>query len=81
MENFIFDHVNFSYPEQEKKSLQDICFKVEQGEFLILCGPSGCGKSTLMRHLKTCLTPHGVRSGKIFFRGKPLEEVEERIQA
>lgn len=81
MENFIFNHVNFSYPEQEKKSLIDISFKIEQGEFLILCGPSGCGKSTLLRHLKTCLTPHGIHSGEILFQGNLLNEVEERIQA
>ncbi len=81
MENFIFKHVSFSYPEQTKIALNDISFQVEQGEFLILCGPSGCGKSTLMRHLKTCLTPHGVRSGEILFQGKTLDEIDERTQA
>ncbi len=81
MENFSFKHVNFFYPEQEQKVLCDISFEVSQGEFLILCGPSGCGKSTLLRHLKTCLMPHGVRSGEILFDGIPLDEIDERIQA
>ena len=81
MENFSFKNVSFAYPEQETKALRDISFNVNQGEFLILCGPSGCGKSTLLRHLKTCLAPHGVLTGEILFNGKPLGEVDERIQS
>lgn len=81
MENFSFKNVSFSYPEQENKALCNLSFKVEQGEFLILCGPSGCGKSTLLRQLKTCLAPHGVLSGEILFEGKPLSQTNERTQA
>lgn len=81
MENFSFKDVSFSYPEQENKALKNISFKVNPGEFLIICGPSGCGKSTLLRHLKTCLKPHGILSGEILFDGKPLNEVDERTQA
>lgn len=81
MENFRFQDVSFSYPEQENKALRHLSFAVSQGEFLILCGPSGCGKSTLLRHLKTCLTPHGVREGEILFAGKPLAETDEGTQA
>ena len=81
MENFSFKNVSFAYPEQENKALRNISFKVNQGEFLILCGPSGCGKSTLLRHLKTCLTPHGVLTGEILFDGKPLSETDERTQS
>ena len=81
MENFSFKNVSFSYPEQENKALRNISFKVSQGEFLILCGPSGCGKSTLLRHLKACLTPHGVFEGEIEFSGKPLNEIDEKAQA
>jgi energy-coupling factor transporter ATP-binding protein EcfA2 len=52
METFTIRDLTFSYPEQEKKVLDQFCLTVEQGEFLVLCGPSGCGKSTLLRHLK-----------------------------
>ena len=81
MENFVFKDLSFAYPEVEAKALDSVSFSVSDGEFLILCGPSGCGKSTLLRHLKTCLTPHGRRSGEILFYGSPLEKVEERRQA
>ena len=81
MENFDFQNVSFVYPEQENKALNNISFKVDQGEFLILCGPSGCGKSTLLRHLKTCLAPHGTLTGNILFCGKPICDTDERIQA
>ena len=81
MESYSFEHVNFTYPEGERKALRDISFRVRQGEFLILCGPSGCGKSTLLRHLKSCLTPHGHFSGEIRYRGTPLAELPHRQQA
>ncbi len=81
MENYIFKHINFAYPEQEKRVLRDVSFSINQGEFVVLCGLSGSGKSTLLHHLKTCLTPHGVFSGDIIYKGKQLSQVEDRIQA
>ena len=81
MESYSFKHVDFTYPEGEKKVLHNISFSVKPGEFLILCGPSGCGKSTLLRHLKTCLTPHGLFSGEIRYQGTLLSEVSQRDQA
>ena len=81
MEIYSFKNVTFTYPEGERPALRNLSFPVKQGEFLILCGPSGCGKSTLLRHLKPCLTPHGVFSGEIFYGGAPLCELSQRQQA
>ena len=81
MEIYSFKNVTFTYPEGERPALRNLSFSVKQGEFLILCGPSGCGKSTLLRHLKPCLTPHGVFSGEIFYGGAPLCELSQRQQA
>ncbi len=81
MESFTIRNLTFSYPEQEKMILDDISFSVDQGEFIALCGPSGCGKTTLLRQLKTVLTPHGRRSGEIFFEGKPLPDIDQRTQS
>lgn len=81
MEIYSFKNVTFTYPEGERPALRNLSFSVKQGEFLILCGPSGCGKSTLLRHLKPCLTPHGVFSGEIFYGGAPLCALSQRQQA
>ena len=39
--------LSFAYPEEEKRALNHVNLKVEEGEFVVLCGKSGCGKSTL----------------------------------
>ena len=81
MAAYTVENLSFTYPEGEKRALKDLSFTVEEGEFLLLCGQSGCGKSTLLRHLKTVLTPHGKREGRILFGGKPLENVDFRQQS
>ena len=35
----------------KKKVLNNLCFKVSDGEFLSILGPSGCGKTTLLKIL------------------------------
>ena len=81
MEAFEVRDLSFAYPEQRKDTLSQLSFTIPQGQFVSLCGPSGCGKSTLLRQLKTVLVPAGYRRGKIFFEGKPLDEVDQRTQS
>ena len=81
MNTFEIQNLSFSYPEQERKAIDDLNLSVGQGEFLVLCGPSGCGKSTLLRQLKTVLAPHGRRTGEILFEGTPLNELDQRVQS
>lgn len=81
MELFTFQNLNFTYPGESRPALQDVSLNIAAGEFILLCGPSGSGKSTLLRHMKTCLTPQGARSGSILFGGKPLETVDAAAQA
>ena len=82
MAHFHIKNLTFSYASAKgARSLDDVTLTIEPGEFLVLCGRSGSGKSTLLRHLKTVLTPNGKRTGDIFFRGKPLNEVPDREQA
>jgi len=81
MEIFTIEHLTFSYASYDILALDDFSLNISKGEFIVLCGKSGCGKSTLLRHLKSELAPHGKRSGQIFFKGEPLENIDSRTQA
>lgn len=52
METYCFKNINFTYPGEKEKALNNISFSVNEGEFLVVCGASGSGKSTLLRQLK-----------------------------
>ena len=82
MEHFKIENLTFSYPtSKDKKSLDNVSLKIEKGEYIVLCGKSGSGKTTLLRHLKTVLTPHGKRSGEIYFNGITLKDVDNHEQS
>ncbi len=78
---FDVENLSFNYPGQGGEVLKDVSFSIEAGEFIALCGKSGCGKSTLIRHFKTAILPFGKRSGRILYKGQPLENVDARTQA
>lgn len=82
MELFSIQDLSFAYPTApDKLVLSHIDLTIHAGEYIALCGRSGSGKTTLLRHLKSVLTPHGVHTGKIFFDGTPLEDVDQKSQA
>lgn len=81
MAHFEIKNLTFSYPTTDKKALADVSLHIEHGQYVVLCGKSGSGKTTLMRHLKTALTPHGKRSGEIYFEGKLLSEAGMREES
>lgn len=82
MEHFRIENLSFYYPtSKDKKSLDNVSLKIEKGEYIVLCGKSGSGKTTLLRHLKTVLTPHGKRTGEIYFNGTPLKDTDNRTQS
>lgn len=76
MESYRIEHLTFAYPNQTVSALDDITLTIAQGEFIVLCGKSGCGKSTLLRQLKTVLSPHGKTTGKVYFQGQLLSEID-----
>jgi energy-coupling factor transport system ATP-binding protein len=81
VERYRIENLTFAYPNREKPALDGVNLTVRRGEFLALCGVSGCGKTTLLRHLKPVLTPHGARSGEIFFEGAPISLLDSREQS
>lgn len=52
------------------KALNNVSFRVAQGEIYCLVGENGAGKSTLMKVLSG-VYPYGTYSGEIFFNGQP----------
>lgn len=81
METVKISNLSFSYPESDKKALDNISLTVNSGDFVVICGRSGCGKSTLLRQMKPVLAPHGVREGDILFEGQPLDKLNKYDQA
>ncbi len=81
MEIYRIEELSFAFPEQEQMALSNINLTIASGDFITVCGKSGCGKSTLLRQLKTILTPHGKRQGAIYYKGQPVEEIDQRTQA
>ena len=81
MAHFAIEQLMFAYPGADRRALDGVSLEIEQGSYVVICGKSGCGKTTLLRHLKSVLTPHGERTGRVLFEGVPLEEVPQRDQS
>lgn len=81
METYKIKDLSFTYPQKDEAALSNIDLTIGSGEFITVCGKSGCGKTTLLRHLKTVLTPYGIRKGEIYFHNRLIEEVDRRTQA
>ncbi|MDR0943533.1 MAG: ABC transporter ATP-binding protein/permease [Ruminococcus sp.] len=62
-------HLDFSYNE-DKKTLQDINFKLQKGENIAVVGPTGCGKTTLINLLERFYEPD---SGQILSDGTDIK--------
>ncbi|MCX5813305.1 MAG: ABC transporter ATP-binding protein [Proteobacteria bacterium] len=65
----------FRYPAAGTKALENINFKVSEGEFVAILGQNGSGKTTLAKHFNGIFKP---TSGKMFVKGKPTEAINRR---
>lgn len=81
MESYRIENLTFRYPASETNALENISFTINEGEFVTICGKSGCGKSTLLSTLKPSAAPHGEKTGKIFFKGESIENMDFRKQS
>jgi len=67
-----FDHVSFSYGEDEERVLRDVNFTVKPGETVALVGMSGGGKSTIVSLIPRF---YDVTAGSIRIDGYDLRDV------
>lgn len=66
-----FTNVSLIYPNSIETVLEDLSFKVMEGEFVLVMGSTGVGKSSLLR-LINGLVPHhtgGILAGEITVQG------------
>lgn len=66
-----FNDVSFSYPNQRRRVLKDISFKIESGQILGLVGLTGSGKSSL---LKLIAHEYDVSEGSIYINGLRIDD-------
>ncbi|MDY0097234.1 MAG: ATP-binding cassette domain-containing protein [Candidatus Dojkabacteria bacterium] len=71
----IFNTVTKKYKENII-ALEDVTFRIDQGEFCYVVGPSGAGKSTIMRLLIREEIP---TSGSIFFNEIEVPKLNRRL--
>ena len=73
-----FRNVSFTYKNSEEKVLNNVSFKINEGECVLLTGVSGSGKSTIV-HLMNGLIPalyEGELTGKIYYNNISLESIK-----
>lgn len=53
-------------------AVDDLSFRIEQGEFVTLLGPSGCGKSTTLHSIAGLIQP---TAGEIYLRDEEVTDI------
>ncbi len=81
MEIFKLEGLSFAYPGRGKKALSNVSLSVSEGEFITVLGQSGSGKTTLLRLLKPELSPHGILTGEILYKGAPIKACTQKASA
>jgi heme exporter protein A len=61
----------------ERRALDGVDVRLEDGECLAILGPNGAGKSTLLRTLATLLRPD---AGTLVIAGRPCPKEAERVR-
>ncbi|MCD2138541.1 ABC transporter ATP-binding protein [Salinicoccus halitifaciens] len=52
-------------------AVEDVNFKVEEGEFFVIIGPSGCGKTTTLKMINRLIP---LTEGYIYFKEQPISD-------
>lgn len=68
-----FRKVSFSYPNAQKKSLDEVSFKINPGEKVAIIGKNGSGKTTIEKLLMGLYEPS---SGSVFIDGIDISQID-----
>lgn len=60
----------------ETKAIENVSFKLNEGEFISIVGPSGCGKTTILSMVSGLLKP---TSGEILLDGEKVTKVSTNV--
>mgnify|MGYP000868936455 FL=1 len=72
IEEVVFDHVDFCYPDGEEAVLKDISFTAKAGETLAIIGSTGSGKSTLIQLIPRF---YDVTGGRVLINGVDVKQM------
>lgn len=83
IESIEFKNISFTYPNGDKKALNNISFSVNKGEKIAIVGENGAGKTTLVKLLSRF---YKIDDGAILINGVPIsnysyEAYREKIAA
>ena len=73
IDEIVFDHVTFAYPDGEEAVLNDVSFSVKKGEMIAFIGSTGSGKSTLINLVPRA---YDVSGGKILVNGTDIRDLD-----
>lgn len=83
MEFINIKNLNYYYPNEDIKALDDINLKIKKGELVLITGKSGSSKSTLGKAITGAIPNfYGGRiGGEILIDGKPLKDLKDGDRA
>lgn len=76
VESIEFDHVWFSYENNDVYALEDFTLHIKAGDFTGIVGPSGSGKSTLLSLLMGIYKP---TKGSIYINGIDISKYDSSV--
>ena len=76
IESIDFEHVWFSYDNNDVYALEDFTLSIKAGEFVGIVGPSGSGKSTLLSLLMGLYKP---TKGAIYINGIDIAKYDSSV--
>ena len=76
VESIEFDHIWFSYENNDVYALQDFTLHIKAGDFTGIVGPSGSGKSTLLSLLMGIYKP---TKGSIYINGIDISKYDSSV--